>query len=122
MALYKLSDEGEAVRTDMDGHSEWIRSVSMDELTLARHEVIQVKGTIVAVDTSKHMCHRGQVLNVVITRLRTSTEEYSPPWETWVEGEDEPRYRSGSREQAQQAHCAVVNRKIKDHGGRVLIR
>jgi hypothetical protein len=121
MALYKLDETGEALRVDLNDFAATGR-VDETALVLARHDIISHKQlTAFAVDAIKGKYHNGQVLATVVTKLRRITDNDNvPPWETMVVGDD-PEYHSGTRAQAMEAHRALVNRTVKDYGGRVLI-
>jgi len=126
MALYKLDDETkEAVRVvDVDEWGAWRSHVTEQDLTLARHDIIEYKGVITAVDALKYPYHKGKVLDTVVTKLIPNRrDEYRHPWQIGVVGED-PEYAmtASTREQAKEAHKSLVNQKINAHGGRVLIR
>lgn len=123
MTLYKLDETGEAIHVDLNRWAEWYAHVDRSTLTIARHDIIEVKEKkigAVAIDALKHPYHDGRVLATVVTKMNANETGIDYPWQTGVIGE-EPEFRTTTRKQALQGHRNLVNQQIRKYGGRVFI-
>jgi hypothetical protein len=125
MALYKLDEHGEAVHTDEEGLKEWLTSVAgQDVFTIARHDIIESAGVVIAIDVLKCPRHNYRVLKTVLTWFRPNVrynDQYVGPFEIGIVGE-RPDISTNMRESAISAHKSLVNTTLREFGGRVLIR